>query len=82
MGAGGPVTSLRVMSWYWRLHDASGGTVDPVSVDVEMPESGSQSDAESWLGENWRHLLSRGVATVTLVDGDTEAYGPMSLAEQ
>ena len=68
------------MSWQWRLADASGATVDPSSIGVEVPPSDNQGDAESWLGENWRDLLDRGVATVTLFDGDTEVYGPMGLA--
>ena len=68
------------MSWHWRLEDASGRAVDPADVDVEVPETDNQGDAESWLGEHWRELLARGVATVTLFDGDEEVYGPMGLA--
>ena len=76
----GPVTSLGDMSWYWRLEDPSGAEVEPASVGVEIPEAENQGDAESWLGEHWRVLLERGVATVTLFDGDQEVYGPMGLA--
>ena len=47
---------------------------------MEMPDTDNQGDAESWLGENWRVLLERGVTTVTLFDGDDEIYGPMGLA--
>jgi hypothetical protein len=68
------------MSWQWRLEDPSGAAIDPVSLGVEMTESDNQGDAESWLGEHWRDLLARGVASVTLFDGDQEVYGPMSLA--
>jgi len=68
------------MSWHWRLEDPAGKTLDPGSVGVEPPELDNQGDAESWLGENWRDLLDRGVATVTLFDGDAEIYGPMGLA--
>jgi hypothetical protein len=68
------------MSWHWRLEDASGAAVEPESVGVEVPAAENQGDAESWLGENWRELLDRGVATVTLFDGDDEVYGPMGLA--
>ncbi len=68
------------MSWNWRLEDPAGATVDPSSVGVEIPDSDDQSDAESWLGENWRDLLEHGVATVTLFEGDREVYGPMGLA--
>lgn len=54
--------------------------MDPAVVGVEVPGSENQADAESWLGENWRDLLTRGVATVTLFDGEEEVYGPMGLA--
>jgi hypothetical protein len=62
------------MSWYWRLEDPSGATVDPASIGVEVPPADSQGDAESWLGENWRELLDSGVATATLMDGETQVY--------
>ena len=68
------------MSWRWRLEDPSGTTIDPGSIGVEVPEAENQGDAESWLGENWRELLARGVATVTLLNGEDEVYGPMGLA--
>jgi hypothetical protein len=68
------------MTWHWRLEDPSGAEMDPASVGVEVPPSDNQGDAESWLGENWRELLARGVAAVTLFDGDEKVYGPMSLA--
>ncbi len=72
--------TVRHMSWYWRLEDPSGAELDPAAVGVEVPRSDNQGDAESWLGENWRDLLERGVATVTLFDGEQEVYGPMGLA--
>jgi hypothetical protein len=68
------------MSWHWRLEDPAGATLNPAAVGLDQPESDNQGDAESWLGENWRELLDRGVATVTLFDGDKEIYGPMGLA--
>ncbi len=68
------------MSWYWRLEDPAGAAIDPVSLGVEVPESENQGDAESWLGEHWRDLLARGVATVTLFEGEEKVYGPMGLA--
>jgi hypothetical protein len=79
-GRGPVATSLGAMSWYWRLEDPSGAEVDPASVGVEVPETDNQGDAESWLGEHWRVLLERGVATVRLFDGEDEVYGPMGLA--
>ena len=39
----------------------------------------SQADAETWLGESWRDLLDEGVEQVTLLEGQREVYGPMSL---
>jgi hypothetical protein len=68
------------MSWHWRFEDPAGAAIDPATLGVEPAESENQSDAESWLGENWRDLLARGVVTVTLFDGDAEVYGPMGLA--
>src|SRR4051812_44875074 len=68
------------MSWTWRLEDPAGAAIEPASLGVDVPQSDNQGDAESWLGENWRELLARGVATVTLFDGETEGYGPMGLA--
>ena len=82
-GARRPATwlaSLAAMTWHWRLEDPAGAAIDPATLGVEMPETDNQGDAESWLGENWRELLDRGVATVTLFDGDDEVYGPMGLA--
>ena len=68
------------MSWTWELHDSAGAVVDPAQLDVEVPVIDNQGDAESWLGEQWRDLLARGVATVSLKNGDDVAYGPMGLA--
>ncbi len=74
------VTSLGAMTWTWRLEDPDGATIDPATLGVEVPGADNQGDAESWLGENWRDLLGRGVATVSLFEGDRKAYGPMGLA--
>jgi len=63
-------------TWRWRLHDASGAeTTLPGATTVFL----SQSDAESWIGEQWRELLGVGVESGTLLDGDRTVYGPMSL---
>ena len=69
------------MTWTWRLEDASGASLDG-SQDPVSPAHGSQADAESWLGENWRELGEAGVAQVTLLDAGSAVYGPMSLSEQ
>lgn len=63
------------MTWSWRLESADGAPVDGV-VTERFP---SQADAESWIGEAWQDLLSRGVDQVVLLEGDREVYGPMSL---
>jgi hypothetical protein len=61
--------------WTWRYEDADGQPVsEPTSA--QFP---SQSDAESWLGEEWRTLLDAGVENVYLFEDDTAVYGPMSL---
>jgi hypothetical protein len=75
-----PVASLPAMTWTWQLEDPSGAPLDPEDVGVEVPSADNQGDAESWLGEHWRELLERGVATVTLLDAGERVYGPMGLA--
>lgn len=64
------------MAWSWRLEDATGAVSNTTPATF-----GSQSDAENWIGENWRELADSGVVQVRLLDGDTEVYGPMPLAE-
>lgn len=69
------------MSWTWRYEAADGTAVSP----PEAPQAEAfptRSDAETWVGENWRELLSAGVEQVTLLDGEREVYGPMSLREE
>jgi hypothetical protein len=68
------------MRWTWQLEDPTGAPVDPASLGLEVLDWESQGDAESWLGEHWRDLLERGVATVTLFEGGSKVYGPMGLA--
>jgi hypothetical protein len=70
------VTSV-VMAFHWRLVPA-----DLVPDDAPLPSSfPSQSDAESWLGENWRALADAGIETAALVDGQDAVYD-MSLAQE
>ena len=72
---------VALMAWTWRYEGADGGEVTGEAPRGEAFPT--QSDAETWLGENWRELLSAGVEQVTLLDGAREVYGPMSLrAEQ
>jgi hypothetical protein len=65
------------MPWTWRYEKADGTaiTTDELQEAIFI----SQGDAESWLGENWRALLTVGVDQVTLMDDSHAQYGPMSL---
>lgn len=65
------------MTWRWRYEDADGKEITDRSLPRELFQS--QSDAESWLGENWRVLLESGVEQVALLDGERVEYGGMSL---
>ena len=70
---------LCAMAWTWRYEGQDGSTV--AAPDAPRADTfATQSDAETWLGENWRALLAAGVHQVTLLDGDREVYGPMGLA--
>ena len=64
------------MSWTWQLRDSDGAEVTPAGTPPSFP---TQSDAESWLGEEWPDLLAAGVDDVVLFEGSREVYGPMSL---
>lgn len=68
------------MAWIWRYEDADGTPVDPQPAP-RREAFPTQSDAESWLGENWRELRSAGVASVSLLDGERQVYGGMSLSD-
>ncbi|MEP6650614.1 MAG: hypothetical protein ABJA74_12005 [Lapillicoccus sp.] len=63
-------------NWSWELLDAQRHPVADTPSGGAFP---SQSEAESWLGEEWRSLLDVGVDAVTLREGDAVVYGPMSL---
>lgn len=63
--------------WTWRYEDADSNQVTPAGAPVRgFP---TQSDAESWLGEEWKGLLESGVEAVRLLENDQVVYGPMSL---
>ncbi|HEX5018737.1 MAG TPA: hypothetical protein VFX15_14260 [Actinomycetes bacterium] len=64
------------MAWRWRYEKTDSS---PVSLEEDPPTFGSQADAESWVGEEWKRLLDAGVDAVTLLEDDREVYGPMSL---
>jgi hypothetical protein len=63
-------------NWTWELLDGQRQAVPEVAAGGTFP---SQSEAESWLGEEWRALLDAGVDAVTLREGEAVVYGPMSL---
>ena len=62
------------MTWTWRYEDAEGASVS--GPEESFP---SQADAESWLGQSWRELVSSGAASATLVEDERVEY-KMSLA--
>ncbi|MDQ2797465.1 MAG: hypothetical protein M3Y06_09935 [Actinomycetota bacterium] len=70
------------MTWTWRLEQPDGSALPDLRNGPDNPPHSNQSDAESWLGENWRELADAGVAGVTLCSDGTKVYGPMPLAEQ
>lgn len=61
------------MSWSWRYEAADGTPITPDNAPAGEPFA-TRSDAESWLGENYRELLSTGVDQVSLLDDGTLAY--------
>lgn len=63
--------------WTWQYLDAEG---TPMSGAVLTTRAfPTQGDAENWIGESWRDLLDSGVESVTLLEGESVVYGPMSL---
>jgi hypothetical protein len=66
-----------IMDWTWQTQRADGSSAESIlSNDSTFP---TQGDAESWIGENWQELLEEGVEQVSLLNGATVVYGPMSL---
>lgn len=60
--------------WTWAFSDSNGAAAPlPASVPAPAPFA-SQSDAETWIGENWRKLLDNGVSSVTLQRDGKIAY--------
>ena len=63
--------------WTWTFFDPDATVMTGEAlVSAGFP---SQSDAESWLGEQWRELADAGVEAVTLEHEGVVVYGPMSL---
>lgn len=67
------------MSFTWRFHGPDGEVLSGATAPT-APAQTSQSDAESWLGEQWRELADQGVAAASLFRDDDLVYGPMSLS--
>lgn len=65
------------MTWTWRYEKADGSVASSRGLPKET--FGSQGDAETWLGEQWRSLLDLGVEQVSLYEDARCEYGPMSL---
>jgi hypothetical protein len=57
------------MAWSWRYEDADG---QPVSGPAET--FASQSDAESWIGQNWQPLVAAGATAVVLLEDERVEY--------
>ena len=65
------------MAWTWRYEHADGRrSNDPALPVAAFP---TRSDAETWLGEEWRALRDLGVDQVVLLEDEDVVYGPMSL---
>lgn len=62
------------MMYRWRYADAQGR-----DIPGPMDDFTDQAEAEDWLSGAWRQLLDSGVEQVTLLHGEAEVYGPMSL---
>jgi hypothetical protein len=63
--------------WTWTYLD--GDAVAMSGDGLVTTAFPSQSEAESWLGEQWRELAEKGVEAVTLEHQGALVYGPMSL---
>jgi hypothetical protein len=64
-------------AWSWVYLDADANPMSgPALPTTAYP---TQSDAESWVGQTWQDLVELGVDAVSLYEGDSLVYGPMSL---
>jgi hypothetical protein len=70
------------MVWAWTLLDREGSVVPEVPVEDlgRADEFTSQSEAETWIGLNWKALLDAGIDAVELTEDGRKVYGPMGLA--
>ena len=66
---------MSTFTWRYESIDGSPLTSDALP-DTPFP---NQADAESWVGESWRELLSAGVEHVSLLRDGEVVYSSMSL---
>jgi hypothetical protein len=64
------------VAFRWRYLNAAGEQVDGPDEQFD-----NQQLAEEWFAADWELLREIGVDAVTLLDGEDEVYGPMSLHE-
>lgn len=62
------------MDYRWRYLDEDGR--DVAGPDLTFAD---QAQAEEWFSQEWAELAEQGVRQVTLLHGEAEVYGPMSL---
>ncbi|KAA2264353.1 hypothetical protein F0L68_08040 [Solihabitans fulvus] len=62
------------MDYRWRYQDAQGRDVAGPAETFD-----GQTEAEDWLSDAWQELRDAGADQVTLLHGEAEVYGPMSL---
>ena len=73
------------MAWVWRYtriaveNENENGTAETAEPKPRVESFPTQSDAETWLGEQWRELRADGFVSATLLDGERVVYGPMTL---
>jgi hypothetical protein len=70
------------MAWTWRYEGRDGEALDDLTAldgGLAGASFSTRSDAESWLGENWRALRAAGVARVRLLDGTARVGRPLPL---
>ena len=70
------------MAWTWRCEGRDGEVLDTIGAPdgaAAQPAFQTRSDAESWLGENWRTLRAAGVLRVVLLDGVVPVGRPLAL---
>ena len=61
----------------WTYLDASGQPMH--SAALPTSSFPTQAEAEAWFAQDWSLVADEGVDAVTLMEGDTVVYGPMSL---